>query len=636
MRPIISMTCAAFALGLANPVFAQQIDNKNNLEEIVVVASRLPTEIYKTGHSVSLLGENSIEELGYQYGADLFRGLPGIAVNRAGGFGGLAQLRLRGADGNHLLVLVDGVDVSAAGTGEYDFASLLAADIQRIEILRGPQSGLFGSNALAGVMNIHTLGADTSPRVEVALEGGQNDARQIMLSATGGSDRFRGRISLVRRSTTFDVSRDDSMGSDADQDRNLTISGRLDISPSDALSFELVGRMNARKSDTDGFDFTGGPAQGLAVDDNSFSDSDDVTLAGRGTLRLADGKSLSRFGIESTRTDLDGGTFGSDASRDKVNLDTSWRWGGQFKQRSTFFLQREVEGYRSLYPFDPSQVALQERALLGFGVEHRVEINDQLFLGATVRRDSNDRFENANTWSLDASWLLEDNGTRLHASMGTGVTNPTFFEQFGFVPGTFEGNPDLAPEQSLGWDLGIEQRLAGGDVTLDVTYFDANLESEIQSLFPSVANAQGESTRSGVEVSLSGRLRTDTTFSASYTYTDAHEPDGQELRRPRHTGSLSLSQSLLAGRARVSGQVAYNGAQLDSDFRNYFTNGFVAERTRLGGYALASVNASLDAGHGVQLTARIENLFDKNYEEVIGYATPGRAAYVGVRMTFER
>ncbi|XOV89574.1 MAG: TonB-dependent receptor plug domain-containing protein [Pseudomonadota bacterium] len=636
MKRSKGMACALIALGLANVAFARQTDTNKGLEEVVVVASRLPTEIYKTGHSVSVLDESSIADLGYQYGADLLRTLPGVAVNRAGGFGGLAQVRLRGADGNHLLVLVDGVNVTAAGTGEYDFASLLAADVERIEVLRGPQSGLFGSNALAGVLNIRTQAAAASPRLAFAVEGGQYNTRQVMLSATGGNSYVRGRISLVRRTTAFDLSTDDSKGNDADRDRNLTLSGRLDVAASDALSFELVGRMTRRASDTDGFDFSGGAAQGLAVDDDSFSNLDDVTLAARGRLRLAGGQLQTRFGIESTRTDLDGGSFGSDARRDKVNLDASWQWAGVVTQRSTVFLQREAEGYQTRYPFDPSQVSEQTRVLLGFGLEHRLEAAEQLFLGATVRRDHNDRFESATTWSLDASWIPGEGATRVHASLGAGVTNPTFFEQFGFVPGTFVGNPDLRPEVSLGWDLGVTQQLAGERLVLDLTWFAANLDSEIQSVFPTVVNASGESERSGVELSLTGQLRPETTFSLSYTYTDAREPEGQELRRPRHSGSLSLARSFWNGRTRLSGHLVYHGAQLDSDFRNYFSNGFVAERTRLGGYTLATVKASLEVGRGVLLFARIENLFNTRYEEVISYASPGRAAYAGIRVTLGR
>ena len=603
-------------------------------EEITVVASRLPIEMHKVGNSLTALDEQRIGDIGYAYGADLFRFVPGVAVSRAGGYGGNAQLRLRGAEGNHVLVLVDGVDVSAAGTGEFDFSSLLAAVIERIEVLRGPQSGLYGSNALAGVISVQTLRPEAGFQVNGSFEAGSDRARQGGVSLTGGNDRVRGRLNYTVRRTEFDISEDDAFGAEDDKDDNRTLSGQLMIDATEQLSFSLLGRYTERETDLDGFDFSGGPQQGLAVDDGSASETDDLTVAASATLRLSEGRSVTRIGFERTDTESDGGTFGNEASRDQFKLDSSWSWDDVLNQQTTLFLQNERETFRNTYPFDPTQVPEQDRTMFGMGVEHRLEIDEQLFVTATVRHDENDDFEDVTTWSIDASYLLPATDTRLHASYGKGVTNPTFFEQFGFTPGTFVGNPNLEPEASTGWDFGAEQSFLDGTLRVDLTYFDADLENEILSVFPSVQNAAGESSRKGVELSVAFNPSGSTSIYGTYTYTDADEPAGREVRRPEHTASLNLAQSLLDGRARVALSVIYNGEVLDNDFRNFFTNGFTAERSELDSYTLVNLNASYQITDQLQAYVRAENVFDERYQEVIGYAQPGAAVFAGLRFRF--
>ena len=627
MKRLLTPAAGALAAVFAIPSWSETTTE----EEITVVASRLPVEMHKVGHSLTVLDRQRVSDIGYAYGADLFRFVPGVSVSRTGGYSGNTQLRLRGAEGNHVLVLVDGIDVSAAGTGEFDFSSLLSADIERIEVLRGPQSGLYGSNALAGVISIQTLRPEAGVQLNGSVEAGSDDARQGGVSVAGGSDRIRGRLSYTVRRTQFDVSGDDAFGAEDDEDDNRTLSGQLIIDATEQLTFSILGRYTQRETDLDGFDFSGGPQQGLAIDNASESETDDLTLAANATLQLSEGRSVTRIGFERTDTESDGGTFGNEASRDQFKLDSSWRWDDQLKQQTTLFLQNERETFRNTYPFDPSQVPEQDRTLFGVGVEHRMALDEQLFVTATIRHDENDDFEDVTTWSVDASYLLPATDTRLHASYGKGVTNPTFFEQFGFTPGTFVGNPNLEPEASTGWDFGAEQSFFNGALQVDLTYFDADLENEIQSVFPSAENAAGESNRKGVELSIAFNPSSSTSIYGTYTYTDADEPAGQEVRRPEHTASLNLAQSLFDGRARIALNVIYNGEVLDNDFRNFFTNGFMAERTELDSYTLVNINASYQITDQLQAYVRAENVFDEAYQEVIGYATPGAAVFAGLR-----
>lgn len=234
-------------------------------------------------------------------------------------------------------------------------------------------------------------------------------------------------------------------------------------------------------------------------------------------------------------------------------------------------------------------------------------------------------------YSIDVSYRLADTGTRLHASYGRAVTNPTFFEQFGFVPGSFVGNPSLQPEQSTGWDAGIEQVLLNNSLLIDISYFDADLTDEIQAVFPSVLNASGQSKRSGAELSMRWQPDASTSINATYTYTDADEPGGEEVRRPRHMASASIARRLLNGRLQLAGSALYNGAMLDNDFRNFFTNGFVSQRTELDSYVLVNLKASFRVTDALQVYVRLANLFDEDYEESISYATPGRSIFAGLK-----
>ena len=235
------LALCAFA-SCASSMYAEE---KAGVEEMVVVASRLPAADYSVGRSLTVLNRDQIQDIGYGNAADLFRLVPGIAVNRQGGFGGLTQLRLRGAEANHILVLMDGIDASAAGTGEFDFSSLLSEDIERIEVLRGAQSGLYGSNALAGVISIHTRAPDEGFSTELGVEGGSHSTRQSSVSVSGGNTALKARLTFVDRRSDFDLSENDTLlGGEDDENSNRTVSGQLRAAVNEHLDLSLFGRLS--------------------------------------------------------------------------------------------------------------------------------------------------------------------------------------------------------------------------------------------------------------------------------------------------------------------------------------------------------------------------------------------------------
>ena len=280
------------------------------------------------------------------------------------------------------------------------------------------------------------------------------------------------------------------------------------------------------------------------------------------------------------------------------------------------------------------------RSSNSFVGEYRGEFLDQFYVNAGLRRDLNDRFEDATTWSLSGAWKIPDTATRLHASAGTGVTNPTFYEQFGFFPGSFKGNPDLIPEESTGFDIGVEQGFFDGGLVADITYFNQDLKHEIFTDFgsgplPTPENRSGVSKRQGIEMSATVDFFNGFTTTATYTYTDATEQlvaGGdrlQELRRPRHSGSLNAAYVFDEDRARIFGEVVFNGKMPDNLFTPTATN-----RVTLGAYTVVNIGGSYKFNEQLEAYGRIENVFDEKYQEVLGYNTEGRTAFIGLRGSY--
>jgi vitamin B12 transporter len=283
------------------------------------------------------------------------------------------------------------------------------------------------------------------------------------------------------------------------------------------------------------------------------------------------------------------------------------------------------------------------RSRIGKVAEYRGEFADRLFVTASVRHDDNDSFKDFTTWRSTASLKLSEIGMRPHASVGTGVKYPTFFEQYGFIPGFFTPNPDLKPETSFGWDAGIEFTVIRDRATIDVTYFKTNLEDKIVSQgFPySLTNTLGEATREGIEVAGRYKVSPALTLGLSYTYLDAKESNGQrEVRRAPHGGRLDVNYGFGQGRGNFNVAAAYNGRTDDTAFRlgvdpTFGFTTFTSERVKLDDYLLISAAASYKIQPGVELFGRIENLANQKYQEVYGYETAGLTAFAGIRFTYQ-
>ncbi|MFN0264005.1 TonB-dependent receptor plug domain-containing protein [Tepidamorphus sp. 3E244] len=634
-RPIILGGVSIAALALS--AFPSVSEGATLLPDIIVGSSFEETPSERVGSAVTVVTSEDLRNQGVVLATEALRSLPGVSVSQSGPQGSLTQVRIRGAEANHTLVLIDGIEANRPGDGEYDFGGLLAAEIERIEIIRGAQSGIYGSNAHAGVINIQTYPGRGAPRVRAVVEGGTPASAAGHLSAGGQQGAFFGAVSVTGYDTDgFNASR---FGDEKDGADNLTLTAKGGVDISEHFNIAANLRFVDRRTETDGqpVDFLVErpnaseleEIHGRIVASGSFFD---------GALSYEGGAIYSE--IESRGIDVDFGNTGLLEDRTDLFYKTTLRhdtpdmFGAS--HRLTGYVRHRTEGIRftDFTTFaTPAQLAHKEREVLSFAGEYQVDLFDHLSLSAAVRHDDNNgAFDDATTFRLAGSYRLANYGARLHASVGTGVTNPTLIEQFGYDPTTFVGNPNLTPESSTSWDVGIEKSFYDGLLVVDVTYFQSTLEDEIVndfSGFPvvTVANADGTSHRQGVEVSAAWSPLSWFDLTATYTYLDSTDANGStELRRPRHAGRVDATARFAQDRGTLTLSAVMNADTRDTNFATFQT-------VSLDDYFLVNARAAYQLNPFAQAYVRVENLLDEDYEEVWSYRAPGISAYAGLVLT---
>jgi vitamin B12 transporter len=614
----------------------------------VVSASRIPVPATEVGSALFVLPRERIDASGATFVTDLLRQSPGVAVNRQGAVGTASQIRMRGAEARQTLVLIDGIEANdPAFNSEFDPAHLLIGGVQSIEVLRGPQSALYGSEAIGGVIQVNTQRATRPFEASAFAEAGSFDSYQAGGLLGTKADRYDLAVSAHWLDTDgTNVSR---FGSEEDGYENLTVgaAGGLQLGPLLRLDGSIRHTDARSEYDTQDFAFPATPTQGLVIDSDDLTDVSRLYATIQGSLDLLDGRWQHRVRASRTETDSDveqNGAFvsGTEGTRTKYDYQTTYAFAtpalARGEHSATFAYEHEEQSFDNRGA-SPTSLENQSRTNRqdSFVGEYRAGFMERLFLSAGARHDNNQLFDDADTYRVTGALLFPSTATRLHASYGTGVNNPGFFELYGFIPSAFTGNPDLQPQSSTGYDLGVEQSFFQRRLTLDVTWFRADLEDEIVTVFDpvnftsTVENLDGRSRREGVELAASARLTDTLTLAASYTYTDSEEPDGDiEVRRPRHSASFNALWHFLDGRGRLNLSVDYVGEQEDNEF--VFST--PQERVTLPAYTLVRLAGSYTLAPNVAITGRIENLLDEEYEEVYSYRAPGFGAFAGVRVTF--
>ncbi len=596
------------------------IDSESTLEvetaidTIVVTGTRIEQTAAEAGSTVRVIDAEEIEARGFSHALDAIAGAPGVTINQNGAFGGAATVRVRGASSDHTLVLVDGVSVNDASSpgGGFNFARLDTENIERIEILSGPQSTLWGTDAIGGVVSIIT---------KQPGEGLTGDA----FAQAGSYGTFRGGASIsnagaagdlrlaVTRLGTDGISRADARNGNTEDDgfdsRTLSVQGGLNLPAGARIDGSVL--WNDSRTEFDSFAFG---AQGNVADGDELNETEERSANLSLTAPLLDGKFdnlllIGRSGID-RRSFSDG-----EPSHAAEGERTLFRYQGTLTvdARNTLAVGAERE----------ESTARQSRSTLdGLFALYELRPFDALTLTAGLRSDDHDQFGSETTARLAAAWQASSSVT-LRGSWGQGFKAPTIFQTTFFCCGAAAPNEELKPERSEGVDIGAEWRSAGGRGQAGIAIFQQDTMDLIDFSFAvgSYENIAAVESR-GVEVTATWNLTGSLALSADYAYIKALEGDGSpRLRVPRHSGDLVLGFDPPGGFSGTA-LIRFNGRE------SIQGGGELDEWTRV------DINARYDPSGSVEVFGRIENLFDTHYQQVLGYGTPGRSGSLGARWRF--
>jgi vitamin B12 transporter len=596
------------------------------LDTLVLSAGLTPISEESYARSFAIITEDEILQSQELTVADVLRQVPGLHVSRTGGAGGETAIRIRGAESNQVLVLIDGIEV-ANSSSDFNFANLTADQIERIEVLKGPQSALYGAGATAGVISITTksateMGSHSSLAVEASSSGGSAINGSIQnRSATGG-------VSMgvaYRNEEGWDTSGDTNGTKDGFEHTTFNLKG--DTIASDRMDLNFAIRHTERRNEFDNTAYNCGSSACYVVDANNHTSGNDFYAMVEANIDVFDGNAV--FTPKFSYAKLDESTLQNGATSTKES--TSFGFTPQLA-----FTLGEMDQHNLVIAAETEQQTHEGSATTsnsvkkmntkGIAVDYNSQLNDKLFVQAGMRYDNNDMFENATTWAASGSYQVNDS-TRLRASTGKGRTNPTYTELYGYG-GSWTANPNLTPEENSAWDIGFDITSAKTGTQFSFTYYNEELSNAIKSNYGTsqAENDTGITKKKGYEASIALAPSDNLNIIATYTYLDGEKPNGDSLaRRPEHSGNLNIAYAFMDNKANMNLDINYNGKYDDNDW------GAGGTAVVVDSYTTTDLNASYQLSQQKQLFASIKNLTNTQYQEVLGYDAQPRTVYIGVK-----
>lgn len=630
---------AAFAQVAPDPVPAQATDDDSAIVVTGIRSTVTPLRADQIGGSVTVLDADTLEQRQTRVVSDILRDVPGVAVSR---IPGQTQVRLRGAEANHTLVLIDGIEVSDPYAGEFDFGTLIADEVARVEVLRGQQSAIYGSDAIGGVIQYITLTGREAPGISGRIEGGSFGTVNTAARIAGVSGTFD--YALSGTLNTTDGSPNARGGTRDLGNDSGAVSFKSTWSPAPNARLTAVARYARTQADFN--DSDSNPASktfGYTIDTpGAHFINEAIYGLLRGELDLLDGKWTQALTGQIADTTRNGygataRTYGDTGQRLKGSYESTLKLNqGALHHQLTVAVDVERERYRNTDPTGFAFTGRRQVDNVGIVGQYDLTLGEHAAFGASLRQDLNNRFQDTTTYRVQGSYRF-DSGTRIRAAAGSGVKNPGFYELYGYSDGRFIGNPGLKPERSEGWEAGIEQSFDQGHVLIGATYFESRLSDEIYTTYPAPtyvatpANRTTKSRQHGVEAFLNARIGTAWRIDAAYTYLHARENGVEEVRRPSHIASVALGWRAPHDRFGVTAVARYNGDTSDVAFTD---PSYVPVTVRLHDYVLLNLNGDVKLTKHFALFGRIENLNNAHYEDVFSFTNPGRAVYGGVRARF--
>ena len=649
-RFFFSFVFLIFIFSVAVTAQYQQADSLRSFElsNVVVTATRTATPVYELASSVSLIDSTQIKNSHNFNIYELLQSQTGISISQQGAPGAFTQVYIRGADPSQTQVLIDGIDMNMVNDpgNTYDFADLSTDNIDRIEIIRGPQSTLYGSDALAGVINIITKKGSGKPKFTISTEGGSYNTYKGALGSSGALNKMNYSLALSKFKTDGFSAADQKFGNtEKDGTDNYNVSARIGYDISNNFNLNFFGRFTKANTDLDQF---GGPYG----DDPTYKyNLEEGAYRLGGNLKLFSGEWNQKFGISFSKNlrkyKFDVTQNNPAESRSNYNgkrLRFEWQNNFQiFPENILIFgIETENESASSYYYYNNvlsgsplstiSEFPEQSVQTTGIYLENQLKVNNSFFGSIGARYDKHEKFGSVVTFRIAPAYVFWNTGTKIKATYGTGFKAPSLF--YLFDPAY--GNPDLSPEKSRGWDAGIEQYLFGYSVTAGVTYFQNTFTDlfGFDSYFKTVNINKSET--KGLEFYLQAKPSLNIFVYANYTYTDSKDlsPGSVDenlplLRRPKHKAAINIDYRFTES-LNADAEAIFVGKRDDKDFSTY-----PATRIILDSYTLLNASATYKVNNLIQFYGRLVNILNSAYEEIYGYGTAGRSGYIGLKISFE-
>jgi len=617
-----SLYCSAaisFAAIISSPAMAQDTDTDletteltQETEIITVNATRFETPINEVGKSVSVITEEQIETRQHRTVFDALSASPGIQTTRSGPLGTLTTASIRGLPSAQTLFVQDGIvlnDPSSLSNG-FNLANFDTAAIEKIEIVRGAQSTLYGSDAIGGVINIVTKGGEEGLSANAYVEGGSFGTFRSAASLAAGNDLINGRITISSVTTSgFSTADEENGNTENDGFDNFTLSSKLSITPTDTLSFDAILRYEDSENEFDGFLFGTGP-----VDADEIGQTETLTLAGFAHYSLLDGVIENRLGVtylQNEQVTLSSNVPSFDAQGTRI----SYEYQATIKPSDQISIIAGIE-----YEEQESEVTI------GFGGNQEIDTTSVfgllqlkpisfLTVNAGIRQDSSPDFDDQTTFSVSAAAEIPVTQTILRGSYAEGFRAAS--------AGELSFNPDLFSEFSDSWDIGIEQPFFNKQARLSITYFNQNIDDLIAfdlAAFTFV-NIQ-EFSSEGIEVALDATVNEWLSIAASYTHTDAVNVSTNVIAGNQPDDRFTIETSVKpVDRLSLSLGLSYNGSES--------SGGQI-----LDDFFLVNLRGSFEIIENVEIFARVENLTDENYQDNLGFGTAPASAFAGIKAKF--
>jgi len=641
-----SLLCA-LSVGALFPGFAHaQTDDALKMDQVVVSSSRSALPVSQLGDAISILDAAAIETQQLSTLDEALERIPGVSITRSGGVGQNTQVRMRGFTTKHVLVLIDGIKVNnaSASSNQFGINHLFLDNVDRVEVLRGPQSGVYGADAVAGVINVITRRPKGPLEVRGSAMIGEDNTYELTAGAQKGTEAY-GLSANISYLDTDGISLSSRPPGNAERDgyKNFTAQVRGEVRPAEGAELSGWVRYTDATNEIDAAFLPPGNPQGLPAflfqDSPGQNESQQLFGAVKGTLDTLDGRLLHTAQV--SYVDLDDLYTAPRSIQASEGKTIEGNYFATFKPSERITLLAGTEYRIEEAVFEQPQgaaFALIDESIsnTAFYSEANVEIVNGFYLSGALRHDDNERFGGEFTYRTTAAYNLPEGlffpgtETKLRASYGEGAEAPALRQLLG-SSATFEGNPDLKPESTWMYDIGVDQRLASGRATWSITYFNGEATDGIFNVFnPLTRRSSPQNIDSPVEMSgveLEARLAPASwiDLSGGYTYLEAALVSNgiQLFGRPKHEGNAAVTV-----RPRTDLSLTLDG-YWRSDFFSDFPSTF-----EMPGYGIYNLSAVWNVTDNLTLSARVQNLADKFYEEKLGDATYGRTAQVRLSVRY--